>query len=304
MVHARCGGRHARGATHREVRMKKLLLQLDPDRNPSAFDQIVAYDAGADEVLSYGGVTATDVVPLVHGAIFTRGLADLRNTAVWVGGTDVSSAEALFAAVQKAFFGPFRVSAMMDANGCNTTASAAVARLAGVVTLSGARAVILGGTGPVGIRAAALFAREGAAVVLCSRSLDRARTACERLKATFGASVVPCEAWDEAGVTRALESADVCLTAGAAGITFVPRSVWAKHPRLKAMADVNAVPPLGIDGIEATDKGTEREGKHVFGALGIGALKMKVHRACVARLFERNDAVIDLETIYDVARAN
>lgn len=284
--------------------MKKLLLQLDPDHQPSVFDRIVAYDAGADEVLSYGGVTPTEVVPLVHGAIFTRGPADLRHTAVWVGGTDVGSAEALFAAVQDAFFGPFRVSAMMDANGCNTTAAAAVARLAGVVTLSGARAVILGGTGPVGIRAAALLAREGAAVVLCSRSLERARVACERLKATFAVDVTPCQAWDEAGVTRPLDDADICLTAGAAGVTFVPRSVWAKHPRLKALADVNAVPPLGIEGIEAADKGTEREGKRVFGALGIGSLKMKVHRACLAQLFERNDAVVDLDTIYRVARAS
>ena len=284
--------------------MKKLLLQLDPDRNPSAFDRIVAYDAGADEVLSYGGVTAADVTPLVHGAIFTRGPADLRHTAVWVGGTDVRTAEALFAAVQKAFFGPFRVSAMMDANGCNTTAAAAVARLAGIVTLSGARAVVLGGTGPVGVRAAALLAREGADVVLCSRALDRARSACERLKARFGVDVTPCEAWDAAGVARAPDGADVCLTAGAAGITFVPRTVWAKHPRLRALADVNAVPPLGVEGIEASDKGTDRDGKRVFGALGIGSLKMKVHRACLARLFERNDAVIDLETIYGVARSS
>lgn len=284
--------------------MKKLLLQLDPDRNPSAFDRIVAYDAGADEVLSYGGVTASDVTPLVHGAIFTRGPADLRHTAVWVGGTDVGAAEALFTAVQKAFFGPFRVSAMMDANGCNTTAAAAVARLAGVITLSDTRAVILGGTGPVGIRAAALLAREGSRVVLCSRSLDRARTACERLKASFGVTVTPCQAWDETTVKQALEDADVCLTAGAAGVTFVPRAVWATHPHLKALADVNAVPPLGIEGIEAADKGTERDGKRVFGALGIGSLKMKVHRACVAHLFERNDAVVDLETIYGVARAS
>ena len=284
--------------------MKKLLLQLDPDRNPSAFDRIVAYDAGADEVLSYGGVTASDVTPLVHGAIFTRGPADLRHTAVWVGGTDVGAAEALFTAVQKAFFGPFRVSAMMDANGCNTTAAAAVARLAGVITLSDTRAVILGGTGPVGIRAAALLAREESTVVLCSRSLDRARTACERLKASFGVTVTPCQAWDETTVKQALEDADVCLTAGAAGVTFVPRAVWATHPHLKALADVNAVPPLGIEGIEAADKGTERDGKRVFGALGIGSLKMKVHRACVAHLFERNDAVVDLETIYGVARAS
>ena len=284
--------------------MKKLLLQLDPDRHPSAFDQIVAHDAGADDILSYGGVTPNDVSPLVHGAMFTRGPGELRNTAVWVGGTDVGSAEALFAAVQKTFFGPFRVSAMMDANGCNTTSAAAVARLAGVVALSGARAVILGGTGPVGIRAAALLAREGSDVMLCSRSLDRAKTACESLKTGFGVNVTPCQAWDEAGVTQALEGADVCLTAGAAGVTLVPRSVWTKHPSLKALADVNAVPPLGIEGIEVTDKGAERDGKRVFGALGIGSLKMKVHRACVAQLFERNDAVVDLETIYNVARSS
>ena len=284
--------------------MKKLLLQLDPDRHPSAFDRIVALDAGADHVLSYGGVTPADVTALIHGAIFTRGPAELRNTAVWVGGADVVSAEALTEAVQKAFFGPFRVSVMMDANGCNTTAAAAVARLASVVTLAGRRAVVLGGTGPVGIRAAALLAQEGAAVTLCSRSLERARSASERLAARFGATVTPAEAWDEAGVGRALEGADVCLSAGAAGIQFLPRTVWAPHPRLRALADVNAVPPLGIGGIEATDKGVERDGKRVFGALGIGSLKMKVHRACVAQLFQQSDAVIDLERVYQVARAS
>src|SRR5262245_18936359 len=174
--------------------MKKLLLQLDPDPHPSVFDRIVAHDAGADEVLSYGGVTPCNVTSLVHGAIFTRGPAELRHPAVWVGGTDVAQAEALVEAVQRAFFGPFRVSVMMDANGCNTTAAAAVARLAGVTALAGARAVVLGGTGPVGIRAATLLAREGATVTLCSRALERARAACERVKARFGVDVRPAEA--------------------------------------------------------------------------------------------------------------
>jgi hypothetical protein len=104
-------------------------------------------------------------------------------------------------------------------------------------------------------------------------------------------------------VERALEGAQVCLTAGAAGTTLLRRDVWARHPTLVALADVNAVPPLGIEGIEATDKGAAREGKVVFGALGIGSLKMKVHKACVARLFERNDEVLDLEAIYSVARS-
>jgi hypothetical protein len=282
--------------------MKKLLLQLDADKHPSAFDRIVGYDAGADEVLSYGGVAPGDVAPLVHGAIFTRGPAELAHTAVWIGGSDAAAGEALLEAARKAFFGPFRVSLMMDANGCNTTAAAAVARLAGVLELKGARVVILAGTGPVGVRAAVLFAREGAGVVLTSRSLARARAAAEQIQARFGVEVSPAEAADAAGIARTLEGAAVCLTAGAAGTTLLRRDVWAAHPTLVALADVNAVPPLGIEGIEATDKATERDGKKVFGALGIGSLKMKTHKACVARLFGRNDEVLDVEAIYGVAR--
>ncbi|HEU5321612.1 MAG TPA: methylene-tetrahydromethanopterin dehydrogenase N-terminal domain-containing protein, partial [Methylomirabilota bacterium] len=98
--------------------MKRLLLQLDADPHPSAFDRIVAHDAGADEVLSYGGVAPADVTPLVHGALFTRGPRELHHTAIWIGGSSVPRGEALLEAVTGAFFGPFRVSVMLDANGC------------------------------------------------------------------------------------------------------------------------------------------------------------------------------------------
>jgi hypothetical protein len=94
----------------------------------------------------------------------------------------------------------------------------------------------------------------------------------------------------------------VCLAAGAAGVTLLPRTIWASHPSLAVLADVNAVPPLGIEGIEAGDKGTERDGKRVFGALAIGSLKMKGHKAGVARLFEQNDAVLDLEPIWAITK--
>jgi len=283
--------------------MRNLLLQLDCDKHPSSFDRIVAYDAGADEVVSYGGVGPADVAPLVHGAIFTRGPGDLHRTAIWIGGSNVTAGEELQDAVKKAFFGPFRVSLMMDSNGCNTTAAAAVARLAGAIDLKGKRVVILAGTGPVGIRAALLFAREVAAVTLTSRSIDKARVACGQLRARFGIEIMPGEARDDDGVARTLQGAHVCMTAGAAGATLLRRAVWAGHPTLRAMADVNAVPPLGIEGIEAADKGVERDGKIVFGALAIGGLKMKVHKACVARLFERNDEVLDIDGIYSVARS-
>src|SRR5688572_258706 len=101
--------------------MRKLLVQLDGDRLPSAFDRIVAYDAGADEVLSYGAVAEGDVQALVHGAIFTRGPKDLKNTALFIGGSSMPLADALLVAAREAFFGPFRVSIMLDPNGSNTT---------------------------------------------------------------------------------------------------------------------------------------------------------------------------------------
>jgi hypothetical protein len=80
--------------------MRKLLLQLDSSRMPSVFDQIVAYDAGADAIMSYGGVTEGDVRDLIHGCIFTRGTKDLHNTAVWIGGNNMSAGEQLLAMAQ------------------------------------------------------------------------------------------------------------------------------------------------------------------------------------------------------------
>ena len=108
--------------------MKNLLLLLDTDPLPSAFDQVVAHDAGADAVLPYGGVDADSCFPLVEGAIYTRPPQRKRHTAILVGGSDLARAEAVYAAVRKQFFDDFRVSVMLDANGCNTTAAAAVAQ--------------------------------------------------------------------------------------------------------------------------------------------------------------------------------
>jgi len=264
----------------------------------------VAVDAGADDVFSYGGVKPEAVRDLVHGAIFTRGPKDLRRTAIFIGGSDVSAGERLLQEVISHMLPAFglRVSVLMDANGCNTTAAAAVARLASATAIAGARAVILAGTGPVGLRAAVLLAREGGQVTITSRSKDKGRDAAVQLKARFGVEVAAAEARDDAAVARALEGAQICLCAGAAGVKLLSRAVWATSPTLRVMGDVNAVPPLGIEGIEAGDKGGERDGKRAFGALGIGGLKMKTHKAGVARLYEQNDAVLDLDAIWSIAK--
>src|SRR5215207_8310593 len=167
-------------------RMRKVLLHLDTSPSPSVFDRIVALDAGADEVLSYGGVTPGAVRDLVHGAIFTRGVKDLHNTAIFIGGTDMRLGEQLLGAAQKAFFGPLRVSVMLDSNGSNTTAVAAVAKLVQTVgDVRGRRAVVIAGTGPVGMRAAGLLARGGASVAITSRHADEAHRTVGQIRDRF-----------------------------------------------------------------------------------------------------------------------
>ncbi len=282
--------------------MKKILLQLDGDKHPSVFDTITAYDAGADHVLTIGGVAMDDVRDLVYGAIFTRGGDALKNSAVFIGGSDVASGEAMLKAATGAFFGPMRVSVMMDANGCNTTAAAAVAKMVSVGDVTDKKVVILAGTGPVGLRAAAFFAAEGAQVTITSRKLERAEAAGAAIRDRFEVEVHAASAGDEAEVQQVLDGAYAVLCAGAAGITLLPQAVWTAHPTLHVLGDVNAVPPLGIEGIKPHWNGKEKEGKIIFGALGIGGRKMKIHRGCIARLFEQNDLVLDAEEVYATAK--
>jgi len=284
--------------------VRKLLLQLDSAPHPSVFDRIVAFDGGADEVMSYGGVTADAVRDLVHGAIFTRGPKELHNTAIFIGGTDMAAGERLLAAVRGAFFGPLRVSVMLDSNGSNTTAVAAVAKLQQAVgNIQDRRAVITAGTGPVGQRAAGLLAQAGAEVVVTSRRPEAGARAVDAIRQRFGATVRAVTMPDSSHAAAGLEGAALLLNAGLAGVRLVPRDAWVGRAGLRVAADLNAVPPLGVDGIEVTDNGAERNGVTVFGALGVGNLKMKIHKACIARLFERTDLVLDAETIADVGRS-
>jgi methylenetetrahydrofolate/methylenetetrahydromethanopterin dehydrogenase (NADP+) len=284
--------------------VRKLLLQLDSSPQPSVFDRIVAFDAAADEVMSYGAVTEAAVRDLVHGAIFTRGPKDLHNTAIFIGGTDIAAAERLLGAVREVFFGPMRVSVMLDPNGSNTTAVAAVAKLQQAAdTLAGRRAVVIAGTGPVGLRAAGLLAQSGAEVIITSRRAEGGVRAADAIRQRFGGTVRGVTMPDGSHAATVLEGAELVLSAGGAGICLVPRDAWAGRAGLIAVADINAVPPLGVEGIEVTDNGAQRNGVTVFGALGVGGLKMKIHKACIARLFERNDLVLDAETIAEVANS-
>jgi hypothetical protein len=281
--------------------VQKLLLQLDTAVQPSVFDRIVAFDGGADHVLSYGGVTPAAVRELVHGAIFTRGPAELRHTAIFIGGTDIAAGERLLAAVRDTFFGPFRVAVMLDANGANTTAVASVGRIHEALgDVAGRRVVVVAGSGPVGSRVAGLLAAAGARVTVTSRT-DAGGALAHRIEQRFGARVEEAVVAGAASARTALEGAEVVVAAGPAGITVVPRDAWADRSSIRVLVDLNAVPPAGIEGVEATDKATARGRATSYGALGVGSLKMKVHRACIARLFDDNTRIFDAETIADVA---
>jgi NADPH:quinone reductase-like Zn-dependent oxidoreductase len=283
--------------------MRKLLLQLDSSRLPSVFDQVVAYDAGADDIMSYGGVTETDVRDLIHGCIFTRGPKDLHNTAVWIGGSNMSAGEQLLAMAQDALFAPFTVSMMLDSNGSNTTAVAAVVKIEQTVgSLKGKKVLILAGTGPVGQRAAGLLAKDGAAVTITSRKPEQGEKARQFISARFNVQVEATTMNDPAALPELCREIDVLLNSGPAGVQMVPKSAWAAAKSLKVAVDLNAVPPLGIEGVEVSDAGAKRGQVVVYGAFGVGNFKTKLHKACVARLFTRNDLVLDAEAIAEVAR--
>src|SRR5258708_6158556 len=213
--------------------MKKLLYQFDTDTLPSVFDNVVAYDGGADHISAYGGVNAKNVGGLVEGAIFTGGLKDKKNTAIFIGGGNMVEGEAVLGAVRKKFFAKFRVSVMFDCNGSNTTASAAVAWLAHGRSLAGKRAVVLGGSGPVGQRAAVLLAREGADVAITGRKRDVVQAACDSIHARYGIVVEAVEAPTTADRGAAIEGPQIVpATTGAPASVRTPgaavrRRAWA-----------------------------------------------------------------------------
>lgn len=283
---------------------RTILIQLDTDPQPSVFDRVVGVDAGADVVFSYGGVKPEQVRDLVFGGIFTRGPKDLKRTALFIGGSDVAAGERLLEEALRHMLPQFglRVSILFDSNGSNTTAAAAVRATARHVPLAGAKALVLAGTGPVGQRAAWLLAREGAEVRVGTRQLDRAARVCQAIRAKVPqARVEPAETASPDQLRTVLSGCTIAIAAGAAGVQLLPRDIRRACTTLRVIIDLNAVPPVGIEGVEPTDKGVEGEGVIRYGAIGVGDTKMKIHKAAIARLFERNDQVLDAEEVYALA---
>lgn len=280
-----------------------ILVQLDSDAQASVFDAVVAVDSGVDHLLQYRGVSVDTVRELVYGAMFTRGSQDLCHTALFVGGSNVAAGEALLKRIKECFFGPMRVSVMLDANGANTTAAAAVLAAAKHLDLANTRATVLAGTGPVGQRAARLLARAGAEVRVASRSLEKSQAVAMSLLSLIpGAKVSAVETGTPEQTRAALDQVQLVIAAGAAGVELLSADVRKTLPALQVAIDLNAVPPLGIAGVETMDKAKDRDGVLGYGAIGVGGTKMKIHRAAVQKLFTANDLVLDAEEIFAIGQ--
>src|SRR3954451_11052194 len=282
----------------------KILLCLDTDAQPSVFDAVVAVDAGVDQLLRHGGVKADSVRDFVYGAMFTRGPAELKNTAIFIGGSDVAAGEAVLAKTRDCFFGPMRLSVMLDSNGANTTAAAAVLSARKHLPLENQTIAVLAATGSVGRRVVRLLAREKAIVRAASRQLDRAEQVCRDVRTIVpDAQLTAYEASDVNSLRALLDGAAVVIAAGAPGAELLPDKPRSESRELKVAIDLNAVPPAGIAGILPGDKAVERNGQLCYGAVGVGGLKMKLQKAAIRRLFESNDAVLDAEEIFALGQS-
>jgi methylenetetrahydrofolate/methylenetetrahydromethanopterin dehydrogenase (NADP+) len=283
--------------------MKKILIQLDTDPHPSPFDAIAAYDADVDIVLGFGEITPDNLADVVQGAMFPRGPDGLENTAFWVGGSKVRDGEAVFEAVRKLFFDPFKPSIMLDSDGSNTTAAAGVAMVRDEVTLDGSRAAVIG-VGPVGLRTAELLRREGAEVTVLTFPPDVFEGKFRRASGVeaaqdAGFNVIEPDSSDE--LDAALRDHVAVFVAGPAGIQVLRRSGWKQIEGLQVVVDYSAADPVGIEGVARDDALEDEGGIKKLGALAVGGPKMKLQKRCVQQMFETKGTVMDLDGVYDVA---
>jgi len=294
---------------------KPYLLHLfTPMAQASPFDVNMAYDAGYGAVVPYAHVQLDQVAALTQDAIFSRGPKGAKRTGIFIGGRDNGLAADMFDSARKAMVPPFEVSVFVDPSGAFTTAAAMVAAVekhlksVHAADLKGKSVMIFGGSGPVGAAAAVLAAQAGAKVGIVGREdVSRARRTAEECNRRYGTHVEPVEANTDDLKTEMMRQADVVLATARAGHRVVARALLESAPRLLVAADVNAVPPAGIEGVDAMDDGkplAAASGKAVgIGALAIGNIKYQTQRGLLeAMLKAEKPLYLDMRNAFTEAR--
>jgi len=291
---------------------KRILHLLSPLRHASPFDLNMALDAGYDAVIPYTNVTIDDVAGLVQDAIFSRPPKDGAKTCVFIGGKDAIAALDMLERAKKAMVPPFVLSLFVDPAGSFTTAAAMVARLERALRVShgrelaGTRILVFGATGVVGFASAVITALEGARVTLVGYDgVVRVQKAADEIAARFGTTVAAADGSSDDLKAMLLRDADVALCAGRAGVEIISASLLRGAADLLAVADVNAVPPLGVAGLDVFADGVAIGGGRAvgIGPLAIGQTKYQTEFGLFRRMIESAKPVtLDFRDAFALAR--
>tara|TARA_R110001606_G_scaffold346892_2_gene495866 strand:+ start:6201 stop:7070 length:870 start_codon:yes stop_codon:yes gene_type:complete len=282
----------------------------------SPFDINMAVDAGYEVVIPYSNVKLEEVAGLTQDAIFSRGPAGVKKTGMFIGGRDIGLAMDMLDAAKKAMVPPFEVSVFADPSGAFTTAAALVACVERDLKknfdlpLSGMRAVVFGGTGPVGLATAVIVAQQGAETTIVDHfSIDTALEYAKEAKTRYGVNLRATAAASDADKARLLSNADLVFCTAKAGIQVLNASVLEDAKQLKVAGDVNAVSPLGIEGVGIMDSGeplilaVNSKGAVGIGALAVGNVKYKLQHALLKETLDAEKPVyLDFRNAFDGAR--
>ncbi len=287
------------------------MIFLDTDKHASPFDILLLADLYPEaQSIYYGNVNPDDVQKLVQDAIFPRGPEGCKSTKLFIGGSDVDNAEKIVKVALKSMFPPFELATVIDPRGAHTTGSAAVAKTLQILLkknlgdLNGKNVTVLAATGPVGQITSSIYQSEGANVTVTSRRQDRATSLAEKLNQESSNKVTGIQAATPEEVGKTIAEADVVMAAGSAGIQLLSLEVLKSYgTRCKVVADVNAVPPVGIENLNSQSDAVEvTPGVYGVGALAIGALKNKVEAKLLTKAMESPKGVFDYKTGYGLAK--
>ena len=289
-----------------------ILHVISPLAHVSPFDINMAVDAGYTTIVPYPNVKLEEMMDLTQDMMFSRPPSHAAQTGLFIGGKDAGLALEMAQVAQNALFPPFQISIFVDPAGSFTTAAAMIAevekKLKGRRTdgLKGAKIQIYGATGVVGGIAGVIAAKAGADVTFVShRDIESVQTKANDFKARFGVTIASAVARDDEGKRALLPDAEVVLACGKAGVQILSRENLAVAKNLIVAADVNAVPPSGIAGVDAHDDGKPLEGGALgIGALAIGHLKYRVQHDLLKRMRVTETAlIIGFADAFDLARS-
>jgi methylene-tetrahydromethanopterin dehydrogenase len=287
----------------------RILHFLTPSPNVSPFDVNMAADAGF-VIASYTGIGLGEVAALTQDAMFSRSPADAAKTCLFIGGRDAALALDMLAAAKKSMFPPFEISLFADPSGAFTTAGALLAcvgrRLKAMGSaLEGAKLAVFGSKGVLGGIAGLTAAEAGARVTLVAHDQSGVVPGkAADFSRRFGRAFAVADGSTEAGRRAVLREAEIVLACGRAGLQILSAAEMAEAKALKVAADVNAVPPPGIEGLSVKADGEPLAGTPGvgIGALAVGNVKFKVQHALLQRIFEADKAqIFDFRDAYQTA---